>query len=301
MIQNYKQTDPRWAGMLIGQGSMTMAEGGCGVCAIADVVSVLPPVVATWMDSQGFIYPDAGTVHEGVVPTLEHYGSGGVMLTPGYINGQMSSVYFSEAFDHVAKGFCAIFLMGGTETRAGGRCRNDFWSKKGHYICICGARNGGELLAHDPAYAARDGWHSIVDYGGAYPDSYNGNTKKIWLTTTRWRGGDLVEDGLWGPTTTKYAQKIFGTTQDGIVSNQNRDMMDFLPNCQPQSWEFVVPSKLKTGSELIRRIQARIGATVDGFCGSETVTKLQMFLGVEVDGSMGGETVTAFQRWLNTQ
>lgn len=188
MIQNYKQTDPRWAGMLIGQGSMTMAEGGCGVCAIADVVSVLPPVVADYMEMRGYIYPDAGTVHEGVVPTLEHYGISGRMLTPGYVNGKMTSVYFSEAYDHVAKGFCAIFLMGGTQTNAGGRCRTDFWSKKGHYICICGARNGGELHAYDPAWAARDGWHSIVDYGGAYADSFNGNIKKIWLTGARWPG-----------------------------------------------------------------------------------------------------------------
>lgn len=173
--------------MLIGQGSMTMAEGGCGVCAIADVVSVLPPVVATWMESRGFIYPDAGTVHEGVVPTLEHFGSGGQMMTSGYVNGQMASAYFQAAYDYVRKGYCAIFLMGGTQSNAGGRCRNDFWSKKGHYICICGAQDG-QLKAYDPAYAARDGWHRIDDYGGACVDSYNGNIKKIWTTTTRWDG-----------------------------------------------------------------------------------------------------------------
>lgn len=193
MIQNYKQTDPRWADMIIGGRSMTMAEGGCGVCAIADVVDTIPPVVASWMDTQGFIDPVYGTEHAGVIPTLQHYGSDGDMLTPGYINGQNSSPYFTQVYDIVSCGYCAIFLMGGTQTKAGGACRTDYWSRAGHYICICGAKDG-ELLAHDPAWAARDGYHSIMDVTGSKVDSYNGNVKKIWTTVTRWKGDDTVFD-----------------------------------------------------------------------------------------------------------
>lgn len=299
MIQNYRQTDPRWAGMLIGQGSMTMAEGGCGVCAIADVVSVLPPVVAEYMEIRGFIYPDAGTVHEGVVPTMQHFGVSGQMLTPGYVNGKMVSEYFSQIYDYVRKGFCAIFLMGGTQTRAGGACRTDYWSYKGHYIAIVGAQDG-KLKAYDPYWDKRDGWHRIDDYGGAYADSYNGNIKKIWTTTARWTGG-LDLDGLWGKKTTRAAQKVFGTTVDGIVSNQWEGRRKFLQTCESSSWEFVPANKLKNGSELVRKIQQTIGATVDGFFGDETARKFQAWLGVGVDGYVGSITVRAFQSWLNSR
>ena len=189
MIQNYKQTDPQWSGMVIGQGCMTMYEGGCGICAIADVVDKTPDVVGSWMESRGYIYQDKGTVHEGVVPTLRHFGCDGSMFTPGMINGQMAPSYFEEIYNYVASGYCAIFLMGGTKTGAGGACRTDYWSYRGHYICICGAKDG-MLLAHDPYYPVRDGWHSIRDYAGQYVDSYNGNVKKIWTTKARWKSDD---------------------------------------------------------------------------------------------------------------
>lgn len=193
MVPNYKQTDPRWANMIIGGGSMTMAEGGCGVCAIADVVEFTPPYVANFLDAKGFIDPTQGTEHAGIIPALEYFGSGGQLLTPGYINGQNNAPYFTQAYEYVAAGYEAIFLMGGTQTRAGGRCRTDYWSRKGHYICICGAKDG-ELLAHDPIHDGRDGYHSIFDTTGSLPDSYNGNTKKIWLTTKKWREDGTVFD-----------------------------------------------------------------------------------------------------------
>ena len=156
-----------------------------------DVVGPTPDVVGAWMESQGFIYQDQGTVHEGVVPTLRHFGCDGEMLTPGMINGVMSSSYFQEIYNYVASGYCAILLMGGTQTNAGGACRTDYWSYRGHYICICGARDG-QLLANDPYYAPRDGWHSITDYSGRYVDSYNGNVKKIWKTKARWKSDDTT-------------------------------------------------------------------------------------------------------------
>lgn len=192
-IPNYKQTDPRWASMIIGGRSMTMAEGGCGVCAIADIVDFTPPIVAEFMDAKGFIDPVYGTEHAGVVPTLQHFGQNGDMMTPGYINGLNNSAYFPTIYEYVAAGYCAIFLMGGTKTRAGGACRTDYWSYTGHYICICGAQDGN-LLAHDPIHDGRDGWHSIFDTSGIMPDSYNGNVKKIWRTNRKWRDDGTVFD-----------------------------------------------------------------------------------------------------------
>ena len=71
-LDDFKQYDSKWH-MMIGRNSMTMADGGCGICAIADAVGQNPIIVGRWMEQQGYIYPDQGTVHEGVVPNLKHF------------------------------------------------------------------------------------------------------------------------------------------------------------------------------------------------------------------------------------
>lgn len=184
-IQNFRQNDPRWGSKIIGHGSETMAKAGCGVCALADLLDVRPDILADYMDSQNFITPSSGTLHSAIVPTLQHYSADGSMLTPGYVNGVMDSKYFKLAYAHIAAGYGAVFLMGGLETNAGGPCRNSYWSKAGHYICICGAEDE-KLYVHDPIHPGRDGWHSIRDTKGKQEDSFNGNVKKIWLTNIPW-------------------------------------------------------------------------------------------------------------------
>ena len=106
-------------------------------------------------------------------------------------------------------------------------------------------------------------------------------------------------DGSWGAATTKKAQKVFGTVQDGIISGQPISNKRYLANAYTGSWQFV--SGRATGSNLIRAIQRRIGATADGYFGRKSVMKFQSWLGVSVDGSMGPATVKAFQNWLNKQ
>ena len=199
ILKNYKQFDPQWD-MMIGRGTMTMAQGGCGICAIANIVRRNPLEVGRWMEAQGFIYPNEGTVHEGVAITLRHFGVDGEMITPGYVNGQMQSAYFGKAYGHASAGYTCIFLMGGLNSSAGGRCRNSYWTNAGHYITTFMAEDG-RMYAYDPASYARDGWHSITDTAGNLTDSYNGNIKKIWLTNQRSTesGGNMVEIPTVGP------------------------------------------------------------------------------------------------------
>ena len=199
VLMNFKQDDPRWQ-MMIGRGTMTMAQGGCGICSIADIVRKTPLEVGRYMEDQGFIYPSQGTTHEGVAITLKHFGVDGEMLTPGYINGQMASAYFNRAYDHCAAGYTCIFLMGGLQTNAGGRCRNSYWTNAGHYICVFMTRDG-KMYVYDPASYARDGWHSITDTAGALENSFNGDVKKIWLTGQRSEesGGNMVNIPTVGP------------------------------------------------------------------------------------------------------
>lgn len=198
-VYNYKQFDPAYH-MIIGRGTMTMAQGGCGICATANIVGKNPVEVGTWMEQQGYIWPNEGTVHEGIVLTLKHYGIDSEYVTTEYLNGQMSSPYFNRLYDHVASGYCAILLVGGLLTKTPRPCRNSYFTNAGHYDTICGARDGN-LLMHDPASYARDGFHSIVDVQGRLEDSFNGNIKKIVLVNYTWKesGGNMVEIPTVGP------------------------------------------------------------------------------------------------------
>lgn len=110
----------------------------------------------------------------------------------------------------------------------------------------------------------------------------------------------IDEDGKWGPDTTKKAQEVFGTTVDGIVTDQylcyklqNPGLIAFEWKSNPSNY----------GSELIRAIQKKVGANVDGHIGPETIKKIQKYFGTIQDGCVSNpsDVVRAFQRWLNKQ
>ena len=132
-------------------------------------------------------------------------------------------------------------------------------------------------------------WKGATATGGSVPASSGKVTSN----------GKIAVDGSWGVATTKKAQKVFGTVQDGIISGQPISNKRYLANAYTGSWQFV--SGRATGSNLIRAIQRRIGAAADGYFGRKSVMKFQSWLGVSVDGSMGPATVKAFQSWLNRQ
>ena len=107
-------------------------------------------------------------------------------------------------------------------------------------------------------------------------------------------------DGKWGTDTTKKAQEVFGTTVDGIVTDQylcyklqNPGLIAFEWKSNPSNY----------GSELIRAIQKKVGANVDGHIGPETIKKMQKYFGTIQDGCVSNpsDVVRAFQRWLNKQ
>lgn len=169
-------------------------------------------------------------------------------------------------------------------------------------------------------------WFASTDCPGAYLESQmttiaaevnkllaSGATTYTWNGTTASGGssapssskpapssGKIAVDGKWGQATTRKAQQVFGTTVDGIISRQKYSCKKYLLNAYTSSWDFRT-SNFGNGSQLIRAIQARIGAVVDGFFGPNSVKKLQVFLGVPADGYLGPVTVKAFQRWLNAQ
>lgn len=116
----------------------------------------------------------------------------------------------------------------------------------------------------------------------------------------------ITVDGEWGYATTLLAQKVFGTEQDGEVSNQDTDCKKYCLNCVPKnensgSWVWNNGSGY---SPLIKAIQKWCGMDIkdqDGKFGYNSIRALQKKLGVGQDGYCGVLTVKAFQSWLNSQ
>ena len=116
-------------------------------------------------------------------------------------------------------------------------------------------------------------------------------------------GRVVEEDGLWGVDTTKATQKLLGSYRDGVVSNQLYSCKEYLPNMLDSSWEFSYIAR--GGSPMIEKLQALVGAEVDGYAGEDTMKDLQSFLkkkglySGKIDGIGGSGTVTGWQKYLN--
>lgn len=287
MIRNYKQFDPAWASLPYAGG--TMANSGCGPTSCADLTGESPADVAAWMTANNGASQGSGTYHSAIYRYLISQGYESQQITGSSQAGSMDNAYFKIFRESIQAGNCGILLMGGINTG----CINSFWTTDGHYIAVVGFEND-QYLVHDPASYSRDGWHDWQDFAG--------DIKHCFISNVRFRPDTGIKvDGFWGYETSKAAQTVYGTTIDGIVSNQNKSMIPYLPNCEPGSWEFVDKKKMKRGSELIKAIQRQLGIAIDGFMGMETITNLQRFLSVSIDGYIGSETVSAFQRYLNSR
>lgn len=103
-------------------------------------------------------------------------------------------------------------------------------------------------------------------------------------------------DGWWGPATTKALQRSLNTPVDGEVSSQSFENMKFVPRAG-DGWSFVTRA---VGSQMIKALQEKTGATADGHFGMNSVKALQRYLGVSVDGYCGNDTVVALQKAINS-
>ena len=110
-------------------------------------------------------------------------------------------------------------------------------------------------------------------------------------------------DGVWGKDTTTKAQKVFGTTVDGLVSNQYMAYKADNPGLLAVTFKWK-NSPSEKGSELIKAIQKKVGIKKpDGYIGPKTIKAMQKWLGTTQDGCVSNpsEMVKAFQKWLNKQ
>lgn len=116
-------------------------------------------------------------------------------------------------------------------------------------------------------------------------------------------GGRLVVDGVGGYNTILDLQSAVGAPyKDGVLSRQFKGNRVYMRGIT--AVEFESPA---TGSQTVEKLQARIGAGVDGIWGKETSERLQRYLegkGYSVgpcgcDGYAGTDTIKALQNCLN--
>lgn len=114
------------------------------------------------------------------------------------------------------------------------------------------------------------------------------------------KAGKLTVDGWWGPKTTRRLQQIFGTTVDGVVSNQFSCYKAQNPGLD-SGWEW--ESNPSGYSPLIKAIQKKVGATQDGHIGPKTIKAIQKWLGCTQDGVFSGPSpcIKKLQQWINKQ
>lgn len=151
--------------------------------------------------------------------------------------------------------------------------------------------NGHRLVCKGGSRLGTWGWHGLL-------------SRWIDYTATPAPKKTIAEDGSWGMDTTRWTQRLLGTTVDGIVSNQPHSNKKYLPNAYTGSWKFKVLG-YKGGSAMVKALQKLIGVTPDGYFGKASVTALQTYLKKQglytgtIDGVMGKATVVAWQKYIN--
>jgi len=137
------------------------------------------------------------------------------------------------------------------------------------------------------------GWDCILRFTGESTDGINDDD--IY-------SGPLAVDGYAGHATIRAWQKAMGTVADGVISGQCRSDWEYFEGIVSVTWE-------RNGSQLVRAVQAKVGADVDGYWGPETSRCIQQFLvdhgfsvgSAGVDGYFGHSSVKGLQESLNSE
>lgn len=142
------------------------------------------------------------------------------------------------------------------------------------------------------------GDNTIVGYGIPKWDLAGGADLPTEPTNSYADIGKLDVDGYLGVQSITAWQTALGTTVDGIISGQGNSDYPYHVRLNAVSYE-------SGGSELVRAIQRKVGASVDGYLGPQTIRAIQQWLNdncgesLDTDGYLGPLTAQAIQRSLN--
>lgn len=168
-------------------------------------------------------------------------------------------------------------------------------------------------------YKVRKTWADSASQKGAFSNLSNAKTcadknpgysvfdesgKTVYTSKSSSGVPQIAVNGIWDATLTKRLQQIFGTTVDGVVSNQWAMYKAKNPGLT-SGWDWHDKPNGK-GSELIRAIQKKVGMPAseqDGEVGNNTFKYMQKYWGTTVDGFISNPSnlVRAIQTWANKQ
>lgn len=165
-------------------------------------------------------------------------------------------------------------------------------NKGGYVQTIEGNTNNGQVLRRTRSWSTIEA--IVIPYYDSTPSTNAAAKPPV-------RSGSIAVDGYWGSETSRKVQTAMGTPVDGIISGQTKDTKTYFWS-RGGGWDFSGGSSL-----VIRAIQKKVGAKVDGYAGPETARKMQTYLinkgyscgASGVDGYFGPASVKAFQRALN--
>nr|WP_277631527.1 LysM peptidoglycan-binding domain-containing protein [Atopococcus tabaci] len=105
---------------------------------------------------------------------------------------------------------------------------------------------------------------------------------------------NITADGYMGPETVRALQDYFGLVADGEMWGQVRNQATLAFNQKAVRYG-------SGGSPVVRALQKKIGAKVDGYWGTNTTRALQRYLGTPVDGEVWrpSTAIKEMQRRLN--
>ena len=210
----------------------------------------------------------------------------------GYYTGIYSSARFLAAYTHEEKLARFDMWIAHWNTKCSYTGDYGLWQFGGETNYIRSNKIAGVTCDQD--YALKD-YPAIIKKAGL-----NGYGK----APAKPAAAKLTVDGLWGASTTKRLQEIFGTTVDGKVSNQLAKYQYSNPGLK-SGWEWLDKPNVK-GSQLIKAMQKWAGMATnaqDGLIGPTTIKAFQKKLGTYVDGKVSNPSamVKALQKWANNQ
>lgn len=246
MAADYKQYN--YSGYTYSNGPFS--QQACGPCAVADIVNISPLTVAQWLTNNGYSTNKQGTSWYGIAPALTAFGAGGKTLGTEW---NVSAAAIEEFKQSIKDGYEGVLCMGaGTNT---------YWTSSGHYICVCGYKNG-EYLVHDPASSSRTGWHPWSDFEGNVKCAYTSTKKSgssvpvdtYTFTLKQIKEGDtgkevtLLQKLLFSRDLYPY-EKIDGSygprTRDAVITyqkwiNSHGGSLKVDGVCGPSTWQSII-------------------------------------------------------------
>ena len=190
-------------------------DWSCGPYAMAEALNRSGEDMRRWLQARGLIGTEYGTVHDGINQCIRAQGYA-CNFGSSYLNGRLNPAEYQSVINNLRNGYKVILLMGGTKSVAGGACRNNYWSRAGHYVTAYAIDDGSSTKS--PASTT-----TKADYKFTVSQISHGSTGRdvrLWQRLLCGRGFTTAIDGEFGDNCqakTIAFQKALKIKADGIV------------------------------------------------------------------------------------